>query len=95
MEDHLVAVTSGTAIEACTQRALGQKAERIRAPLGRRHLVGDSVAPRAVHGLLEQAIGQPLIEGGTYVEGCMSRKKQVVPPLERAFATLPGSRHAP
>lgn len=39
--------------------------------------------------LLERAMGRPLIEGGMYVEGCMSRKKQVVPPLEQAFATTP------
>jgi manganese-dependent inorganic pyrophosphatase len=37
--------------------------------------------------VVEQALGQPLIESGTYVDGCMSRKKQVVPPLEQAFAS--------
>ena len=36
--------------------------------------------------LLEQALGRPLVEDGTWVDGCMSRKKQVVPPLEQAFA---------
>jgi manganese-dependent inorganic pyrophosphatase len=36
--------------------------------------------------VLEQALGQPLVDGAMYVEGCMSRKKQVVPPLEQAFA---------
>ncbi len=38
--------------------------------------------------LLERAIGRPLVEGGAYVEGWMSRKKQVVPPLEQAFTTI-------
>lgn len=33
--------------------------------------------------LLEQALGRPLIDDGTYIEGCMSRKKQVVPPRDR------------
>lgn len=37
--------------------------------------------------LLEQALGGKLIDGVMYVPGCMSRKKQVVPPLEEAFAT--------
>lgn len=37
--------------------------------------------------VLEQALGQPLIDDGTYIEGCMSRKKQVVPPLDRAFVS--------
>lgn len=36
--------------------------------------------------VLERAIGRPLIEGGAYLDGCMSRKKQVVPPLEQAFS---------
>jgi manganese-dependent inorganic pyrophosphatase len=36
--------------------------------------------------VLEQALGQPLVDDGMYVDGCMSRKKQVVPPLEQAFA---------
>jgi manganese-dependent inorganic pyrophosphatase len=35
--------------------------------------------------VLEQALGRRLIDDGTYLEGCMSRKKQVVPPLEEAF----------
>lgn len=37
--------------------------------------------------LLERAIGRPLVAGEAYVDGWMSRKKQVVPPLEQAFAT--------
>jgi manganese-dependent inorganic pyrophosphatase len=36
--------------------------------------------------VLEQALGQPLVDDATFVAGCMSRKQQVVPPLERAFA---------
>lgn len=36
--------------------------------------------------VLEAAIGQPLVDGAAYLDGCMSRKKQLVPPLERAFA---------
>ena len=36
--------------------------------------------------LLEQALGRPLVEDATWIDGCMSRKKQVVPPLEQAFA---------
>ena len=36
--------------------------------------------------LAEHALGQALADEGTYVDGCMSRKKQVVPPLELAFA---------
>lgn len=39
-------------------------------------------------GVVEQAFGVSLIDGGLYLDGCMSRKKQVVPPLERAFAGL-------
>ena len=39
-------------------------------------------------GVVEQAFGRPLVDGGVYLDGCMSRKKQVVPPLERAFAGL-------
>ena len=39
--------------------------------------------------LLEQALGRPLVDGATWLEGCMSRKKQVVPPLEQAFARAP------
>jgi manganese-dependent inorganic pyrophosphatase len=35
--------------------------------------------------VLEQALGRRLIDDGAYLEGCMSRKKQVVPPLEEAF----------
>jgi manganese-dependent inorganic pyrophosphatase len=38
--------------------------------------------------VVEQAFGSPLVDGGLYLDGCMSRKKQVVPPLERAFAGL-------
>jgi manganese-dependent inorganic pyrophosphatase len=36
--------------------------------------------------VLERALGRPLIEGAAYVEDWMSRKKQVVPLLKRAFA---------
>jgi len=36
-----------------------------------------------------QAFGLPLQDGGVYLDGCMSRKKQVVPPLERALAGQP------
>jgi manganese-dependent inorganic pyrophosphatase len=38
--------------------------------------------------VVEQAFGGPLVDGGIYLDGCMSRKKQVVPPLERALAGL-------
>lgn len=38
------------------------------------------------HDLLEQALGGTLINDGMYVEGCMSRKKQVVSALEETFA---------
>jgi inorganic pyrophosphatase/exopolyphosphatase len=44
--------------------------------------------------LLERAIGRPLIDGGAYVDGLMSRKKQLVPPLESGFAKIPGPPHA-
>ncbi len=36
--------------------------------------------------IVEQALGGKLIDNAMYVSGCMSRKKQVVPPLEQAFA---------
>jgi manganese-dependent inorganic pyrophosphatase len=39
-------------------------------------------------GVVERAFGGPLVDGGIYLDGCMSRKKQVVPPLERALAGL-------
>lgn len=35
--------------------------------------------------LVEQALGRPLVDDGTYLEGCMSRKKQIVQPLELVF----------
>jgi manganese-dependent inorganic pyrophosphatase len=35
--------------------------------------------------VFERALGVRLVDDGTYLAGCMSRKKQVVPPLERAF----------
>ena len=35
--------------------------------------------------LAERALGRPLGDDGAWVEGRMSRKKQVVPPLEQAF----------
>lgn len=35
--------------------------------------------------LVEQALDRTLVDDGTYLEGCMSRKKQIVPPLELAF----------
>jgi manganese-dependent inorganic pyrophosphatase len=37
--------------------------------------------------VLERALGIRLVDDGTYLPGCMSRKKQVVPPLERAFVS--------
>lgn len=40
---------------------------------------------------VERAFGLRLGEGGAWLAGCMSRKKQVVPPLERAMAD--GVRH--
>jgi manganese-dependent inorganic pyrophosphatase len=42
--------------------------------------------------ILERALGRPLVDDGTWVEGCMSRKKQVVPPLEQAFAEARNAR---
>lgn len=39
---------------------------------------------------VERALGARLVDGAAYLEGCMSRKKQVVPPLERALAGSPG-----
>lgn len=36
--------------------------------------------------LLEKALARLLVDDGVYVEGCMSRKKQIVPPLEQAYA---------
>ncbi len=36
--------------------------------------------------VVEQALGQLLVDEAMYVDGCMSRKKQVVPPLDQAFA---------
>lgn len=35
--------------------------------------------------VLEQALGRPLVDDAAYIDGCMSRKKQVVPPLEQAL----------
>jgi len=40
--------------------------------------------------VLEQALGRTLVDDATFVDGCMSRKKQVVPPLEEAFARAAG-----
>jgi len=40
--------------------------------------------------IAEQALGRPLVDEGTYLEGCMSRKKQVVPAFEQAFASATG-----
>ncbi len=37
--------------------------------------------------LVEQALGRTLVDDGTYLDGCMSRKKQIVPPLELAFTS--------
>lgn len=45
--------------------------------------VGDGLA------IVERALGVHLEDGAAYLDGCMSRKKQVVPPLERALAELP------
>lgn len=39
--------------------------------------------------IFEKAFGKKLKEGSIYLEKCMSRKKQVVPPLETAFKVLP------
>jgi manganese-dependent inorganic pyrophosphatase len=39
-------------------------------------------------GIVGRAFDGPLVDGGLYLDGCMSRKKQVVPPLERACAGL-------
>jgi len=36
--------------------------------------------------LIEKALGHALVDGGVFVDGCMSRKKQVVPTLEQAFS---------
>jgi len=36
--------------------------------------------------IVERALGRQLVDDGAYLEGCMSRKKQIVPPLEQAFA---------
>jgi hypothetical protein len=76
MQDHLVAVTGGPAIEICTQRALGQEAERIRTTLGRRHLVRDSVARGAIRGFPEHAVG-----------GCLERALDHSTDLGRQPAT--------
>jgi len=35
---------------------------------------------------VERAFGTRLVDGAAYLDGCMSRKKQVVPPLEQALA---------
>ena len=35
--------------------------------------------------VVERALGVRFVDGAAYLDGCMSRKKQVVPPLERAF----------
>jgi len=39
--------------------------------------------------VLECAFGQSFVDGAIYVAGWMSRKTQVVPALERAFAGAP------
>ncbi len=39
---------------------------------------------------VEHALGVRFIDGAAYLDGCMSRKKQVVPPLERALAGSAG-----
>ncbi len=39
---------------------------------------------------VERAFGTRLVDGAAYLDGCMSRKKQVVPPLERALADRAG-----
>jgi manganese-dependent inorganic pyrophosphatase len=38
--------------------------------------------------VLERGLGRRLVDDATYLEGCMSRKKQVVPLLERAFVEV-------
>ena len=42
-------------------------------------------------GDVERAFGAPLEDGALYLEGCMSRKKQIVPVLEAAFASAPAA----
>jgi hypothetical protein len=44
MQDHLVAVAGGPAIQVSTQPALGEEAERVRTPLGWRHFIDEPVA---------------------------------------------------
>ena len=39
---------------------------------------------------VERALGVRLANGAAYLDGCMSRKKQVVPPLERTLAGTAG-----
>lgn len=41
------------------------------------------------HDVLERAFGQPLVDDAIYAEGWMSRKTQVVPAMEHAFAGAP------
>jgi manganese-dependent inorganic pyrophosphatase len=43
---------------------------------------------------VERAFGVHLVDGAAWLDGAMSRKKQVVPPLERAFGEV-GGRAAP
>jgi len=39
---------------------------------------------------VERAFGTRLVDGAVYLDGCMSRKKQVVPPLEQALTHRAG-----
>ncbi len=39
--------------------------------------------------VVERAFGNPISDDGTFLDGCMSRKKQVVPVLEETFAGSP------
>lgn len=43
----------------------------------------------ALREVVERAFGCPITDAGTFLEGCMSRKKQVVPVLEETFAGSP------
>lgn len=39
--------------------------------------------------MLERALGRPVPADGTWIDGLMSRKKQLVPALEKAFTASP------
>jgi manganese-dependent inorganic pyrophosphatase len=44
---------------------------------------------------LERALGRPVPPDGAWIDGLMSRKKQLVPALEQAFAAGPPAREVP